>query len=179
MATVLPDWFHPGPREGWTADMLDHLLPDAPKHVDLIDGSLFTRSPQTNFHAYVVNLLIDRASGIRPPHHLAVAREMTVALGERQRPEADVMAVSRTAASQPHRTSYSPDEVHLIVEVVSKASEELDRTTKPSKYADAGIRFFWRIEEEDGAAVAYTFELEPAVKAYVPTGIHLDYTKLI
>ncbi|MFD9942992.1 Uma2 family endonuclease [Nonomuraea sp. NPDC059023] len=112
MATVLPDWFHPGPREGWTADMLDHLPPDAPKHVDLIDGSHFTRSPQTNFHAYVVNLLIDRASGIRPPHHLAVAREMTVTLGERQRPEADVMAVSRTAASQPHRTSYSPDEVH-------------------------------------------------------------------
>ncbi|MBB5077261.1 Uma2 family endonuclease [Nonomuraea endophytica] len=194
MTTALPEWFYPGPRDGWTADMLDHLPPDAPKHVELIDGSLHMMSPQTNFHAYVVNLLIDRASGIRPPHHLAVAREMTVTLGKRQRPEADVMVVSRAAALQPQRTSYSPEEVLLIVEVVSKESEERDRTTKPSKYADAGIRFFWRVEEEDGAAIAYTFELEPAVKAYVPTGIHrgklstnigfdveidLDYTKLI
>ncbi|GAA4921995.1 hypothetical protein HD597_006373 [Nonomuraea thailandensis] len=81
MSTVLPEWFYPAPPGGWTADMLDHLPPDAPRHVELIDGSLI-------------------------------------------------------------------------------------------KYSDAGIKHFRRVEQEDGIPVVYTFELEPAVTAYVPTGIH-------
>lgn len=59
-----------------------------------------------------------------------------------------------------------------MIEVVSDESRDRDRTTKPIKYSDAGIRHFWRVEQEDGAPVVYTFELEPAVKAYVPTGVH-------
>jgi Uma2 family endonuclease len=62
--------------------------------------------------------------------------------------------------------------VHLVVEVVSEESRDRDRTTKPGKYSSAGIRHFWRVEPEDDQPVAYTFELKPAVKAYVPTGIH-------
>ncbi|MFD2353324.1 hypothetical protein ACFSTC_34585 [Nonomuraea ferruginea] len=56
--------------------------------------------------------------------------------------------------------------------MVSEESRDRDRTTKPSKYASAGIKHFWRVELEDDRPVAYTFELEPAVKAYLPTGIH-------
>jgi len=172
MTSALPDWFYPGPPGGWTADMLDHLPPDAPPHVELIDGSLVMMSPQTNFHMLMVNLLVDRDRGIRPPSHLAVAREMSITLGLRQRPEPDVLVVKREVLSDLRRTSYRPEEVHLVVEVVSPDSEERDRTTKPIKYSDAGIRYLWRIELEDQEPVAYTFELEPSVKAYVPTGIH-------
>ncbi|GIH59315.1 Uma2 family endonuclease [Microbispora siamensis] len=172
MTAAFPDWFYPGPPGGWTADMLDHLPPDAPAHVELIDGSLIMRSPQTNFHMLMVNLLVDRDRGIRPPSHLAVAREMSITLGLRQRPEPDVLVVKKEALSDLRRTSYRPEEVHLVVEVVSPDSEERDRTTKPIKYSDAGIRYLWRVELEDQEPVAYTFELEPSVKAYAPTGIH-------
>ncbi|WP_421915005.1 hypothetical protein [Nonomuraea polychroma] len=48
MSTTLPTWFYPGPPGGWTADMLDHLPPEAPRHIELIDGSLIVRSPQTS-----------------------------------------------------------------------------------------------------------------------------------
>ena len=44
MTAAFPEWFYPGPPGGWTADMLDHLPPDAPKHVELIDGSLILMS---------------------------------------------------------------------------------------------------------------------------------------
>ncbi len=172
MTAAFPEWFYPGPPGGWTADMLDHLPPDAPAHVELIDGSLIMVSPQTNFHMLMVNLLVDRERGIRPPGHLAVAREMSITLGLRQRPEPDVLVVNREAVSDLQRTFYRPEEVHLVVEVVSPDSEERDRTTKPIKYSDAGIRYLWRIELEDQEPVLYTFELEPSVKAYVPTGIH-------
>ncbi|MEV4300294.1 Uma2 family endonuclease [Microbispora rosea] len=172
MTAAFPEWFYPGPPGGWTADMLDHLPPDAPAHVELIDGSLIMMSPQTNFHMLMVNLLVDRDRGIRPPGHLAVARKMSITLGLRQRPEPDVLVVKKEALSDLRRTSYRPEEVQLVVEVVSPDSEERDRLTKPIKYSDAGIRYLWRIELEDQEPVAYTFELEPSVKAYVPTGIH-------
>ncbi|MFF0305785.1 Uma2 family endonuclease [Streptosporangium sp. NPDC004379] len=169
MTTALPEWLHPGPPGGWTADMLDRLPPDAPKHVELIDGSLVMRPPQTLFHMLTVTLLEQR---LVPPADLVVAREMTVTLGMRQRPEPDVLVVNRSALQNLSTTTFKPEDVHLVVEVVSAESMERDRTTKPIKYSDAGIRYFWRVEQEDEGAVVYTFELEPSVRAYVPTGIH-------
>ncbi|NJP87873.1 Uma2 family endonuclease [Nonomuraea sp. FMUSA5-5] len=168
MSTALPEWFHPGPPGGWTADMLDHLPPDAPRHVELIDGSLVMISPQTGFHMLMLRLL---EQSLRPPAEFIVAREMTVTLGLRQRPEPDILLVKRSAFTA-KVTSFKPEDVHLAVEVVSDESRERDRTTKPIKYSDAGIKHFWRVEQEDGLPVVYTFELEPAVRAYVPTGIH-------
>ncbi|MFI7418366.1 Uma2 family endonuclease [Nonomuraea sp. NPDC049684] len=168
MSTALPEWFYPGPPGGWTADMLDHLPPGAPRHVELIDGSLIMMSPQTAFHLYTIRLL---ENALKPPARLAVVREMTITLGLRQRPEPDILVVEKSAIG-PKTTSFRPEDVHLVAEVVSEESEERDRSTKPIKYSDAGIRHFWRVEQEDGLPVVYTFELEPAVRAYVPTGIH-------
>ncbi|MEU8363954.1 Uma2 family endonuclease [Nonomuraea sp. NPDC048882] len=96
---------------------------------------------------------------------------MTLTPSPRQRPEPDVMLVARTTIS-PDTTTFRPEDVHLVVEVVSAESMERDRTTKPLKYADAGIRHFWRVENDNGSPVVYTFDLEPATRAYVPTGIH-------
>ncbi|MEU4577702.1 Uma2 family endonuclease [Nonomuraea sp. ATR24] len=169
MSTALPEWFYPGPPGGWTADMLDRLPPDAPRHVELIDGSLIMMSPQTLFHMLALRLF---ERELTPPEHLVVVREMTVTLGLRQRPEPDILLVKDTAAQRVGLTSFKPEDVHLIVEVVSEESRDRDRTTKPSKYSSAGITYFWRVELEDERPVVYTFELEPAVKAYVPTGIH-------
>ncbi|MEW1844076.1 Uma2 family endonuclease [Nonomuraea angiospora] len=168
MTAALPEWFYPGPPGGWTADMLDRLPSDAPRHVELIDGSLIFRPPQTGFHMLVVRWL---SRSLRPPRELMAVDQMTVTLGMRQRPEPDVLLVKRAAFSR-QRASFKPEDVHLVVEVVSAESKERDRSTKPIKYSNAGIRHFWRVEEEDGQPVVYTFELEPAIKAYVPTGIH-------
>ncbi|MEN3537817.1 Uma2 family endonuclease [Microbispora sp. ZYX-F-249] len=169
MTAAFPEWFYPGPPGGWTADMLDHLPPDAPAHVELIDGSLIMMSPQTAFHMFVLRLLERELS---PPQGLCVVREMSVTLGLRQRPEPDLMIVKRSALPDLTTTSFKPEDVHLVVEVVSPESADRDRVTKPIKYSNAGIKYLWRVEPEDEQAVAYTFELEPSVKAYVPTGIH-------
>ncbi|KAA9380004.1 Uma2 family endonuclease [Microbispora cellulosiformans] len=169
MTAAFPEWFYPGPPGGWTADMLDRLPPDAPPHVELIDGSLIMMSPQTAFHMFTLRLL---ERELTPPQDLCVVREMSVTLGLRQRPEPDLMIVKRSALPDLKTTSFKPEDVHLVVEVVSPESAERDRVTKPIKYSNAGIRYLWRIEQEDQHAVAYTFELEPSVKAYVPTGIH-------
>ncbi|WP_307845347.1 hypothetical protein [Planomonospora sp. ID67723] len=67
MTTALPEWFYPGPPGGWMADMLDRLPADAPRHVELIDGSLIMMPPQTAFHMLIINLLIDREHGSSLP----------------------------------------------------------------------------------------------------------------
>lgn len=171
MTMALPEWFYPGPAGGWTADMLDRLPPppDAPRHVELIDGSLIMMSPQTAFHMFVLKRFEQE---LTPPDDLTVVREMTVTLGIRQRPEPDIMVVDRSALMTMKTTSFKPVDVRLAVEVVSPESMDRARTTKPIKYSAAGIRHFWRVEQEDEQPVVYTFELEPSVKAYVPTGIH-------
>lgn len=175
MTTAFPEWFSPGPAGGWTADMLDHLPPDAPRHVELIDGALVMMSPQTAFHMFILRRF---EQDLVPPDDLAVVREMTVTLGIRQRPEPDIMVVTRSALTDMKTTSFRAEDVRLAVEVVSPGSVvspesmDRDRITRPIKYSDAGIRHFWRVELDDERTVVYTFELEPSVRAYVPTGIH-------
>lgn len=171
LMTSLPGWLYPGPDGGWTAEDLDALPPDAPRRIELIDGALVLMSPQTAFHMLAVDLLV---AGIRPPSGLYVVREMSVRLNDRQRPEPAVLVVTAAPENDLDRTYYLPEEVRLVVEVVSPDSEERDRTTKPVKYVQAGIRYLWRIERDGRVPVAYTYELDPSLRAYVPTGVHRD-----
>ncbi|WP_433889820.1 hypothetical protein [Streptomyces sp. CA-111067] len=56
--------------------------------------------------------------------------------------------------------------------LVSAESVERDREVKPRKYARAGIRNLWRVEENEGLPVVYVYELDPATGSYAVTGIH-------
>ncbi|MEU6738752.1 Uma2 family endonuclease [Streptosporangium sandarakinum] len=173
----LADWPRP-PAGGWTADDLDRLPDEGPngepdffKHVELVNGELVFMSPQKRFH----DLVIRRLAAVfetQAPDRLAVATQMDVKLGARQRPCPDVLLIDAALAHDHDRTAYLPGEVHLVVEVVSPESRLRDREVKPRAYAQAGITHFWRVEEADGVPVVYVYELDPATCSYVPTGIH-------
>ncbi|MET7302887.1 hypothetical protein [Embleya sp. NPDC005575] len=46
-----PPWMYPPNGTHWTADDMDRLPPEAPRHAELIDGALiFMLSPQRIFH---------------------------------------------------------------------------------------------------------------------------------
>ncbi|MFD6416828.1 Uma2 family endonuclease [Streptomyces sp. NPDC060194] len=169
-AEPIPDWFYPPPG-GWTVDDLSRLPADAPAF-ELIDGALIMMSPQTDFHSVVMRRLANAIEDVVPADEppLRVVTEMTVRLAKRQGPEPDVLIVN--APRQGSRTQYLPSEVVLAVEIVSAESEERDRQTKPFKYAQAGIRHFWRIENEKDKPVVHTYELDDTTGAYVATGIH-------
>jgi hypothetical protein len=67
--------------------------------------------------------------------------------------------------------------VHLAIEVVSPGTTTKDRTLRPAQYAGAGIKCFWRVENEDDAMVVYTFELLPE-GGYAPTGVFRGRVKV-
>ncbi|MFE7232638.1 Uma2 family endonuclease [Streptomyces sp. NPDC002405] len=165
------------PQDGYTVDDL-FTLPGLPPHTELIDGSLVFASPQREFHTIVMDLLVN---GLRntAPEDLRVRREMTVVLDKRNAPEPDI-SVLRAAAVGPDKTRYQAEDVVLAVEVVSPDSESRDRTTKPQKYASAGIPNFWRVERggHGGGPVIHVYELDPLTKAYVHMGMHRDQIKL-
>lgn len=166
--TALPDWMSPPRPEGWFADDLDRL-PEAPRHTELIDGALvFMMSPQRTWHGRLVTALTATLMD-QVPDGLEADREMTIRLDDRNRPEPDVLVTK--APYDPDRTWFAPEEVLLVVEVVSPESAHRDRTVKLRKYAEAGIPHYWCIEDEGGDPVVHVYELDEPTKAYAPAGI--------
>jgi Uma2 family endonuclease len=170
-------WPEP-PMDGYTVDDL-FTLPDLPPHTELIDGSLVFVSPQRRFHANAIDLLV---SGLRAeaPADFKVNREMTAILDRRNGPEPDVSVIRAAALTGPAQTSFQATDVLLAIEVVSPESESRDRTTKPQKYAAAGIPHFWRVEQDgtEGRPVIHVYELDTMTMAYVHAGMHRDRIKV-
>lgn len=165
---ALPDWMRPPRAEGWIAEDLDQLA-EAPRHTELIDGALvFMMSPQRSWHGRLVTALTTTLMD-QAPDGIEVEREMTIRLDAHNRPEPDLLAT--TAGYDPNRTWYSPEEVLLVVEVVSPESAHRDRTVKLRKYAEAGVPHYWRIEEEATAPVVHVYELDQPTRMYAPAGI--------
>ncbi len=170
-----PRWPVP-PAGGWTADDLDRL-PNLPPHTELIDGSLIFVSPQSIFHERAIDFLKWQLQAVAPAD-VEVFRELTIDIDEWNRPEPDVIVVESRVVDDRRRTRFPVDAVRLAIEVVSPDSEARDRSSKPLKYARAKIPHFWRVEDHDGRAVVYVYELEPATGVYVATGIFHDRLKV-
>ncbi|MER0482421.1 Uma2 family endonuclease [Streptomyces sp. Edi2] len=166
--TALPDWMRPPRAEGWFAEDLDRL-PEAPRHTELIDGALvFMMSPQRSWRGRLVTgltvALMDQALG-----GVEAEREMTIRLDARNRPEPDLLLT--TAPYEADRTWFAPEDVLLVIEVVSPESAHRDRTVKLRKYAEAGIPHYWCIEDEDSVPAVHVYELDRPTGAYAPAGI--------
>lgn len=125
-------------------------------------------APATQWHDEAMDALKFALRAVAPPD-LVVTTEKGIDLGHTV-PEPDVLIVDRAAVS-PESLYFAPATVHLAVEIVSPNTRTKDRTLRPAQYADAGIECFWRVENEHGAMVIYTFELLPE-GGYAPTGVH-------
>ena len=170
--TSLPEWMRPPREEGWFADDLDHL-PEAPRHTELIDGALvFMMSPQRSWHARVVTTLTSTLMQ-QAPEGFEVEREMTVRLDRRNRPEPDVLITRSTF--DPDRTWHAPEDVVLVIEVVSPESAHRDRTVKLRKYAEAGIPHYWCVEDESSVPVVHVYELDRPTGVYAPAAIVREF----
>ena len=169
--TALPDWMHPPRPQGWFSDDLDDV-PELPAHTELLDGALvFRLVPQRLWHSQVVHALAGALAG-QAPASIEIDCQITVRLDERTRLEPDVVAT--TAEFDPDRTAFLPEQVVLAVEVVSPESEHRDRTVKLRKYAEASIKHYWLVAEEDYQPVVHVYELDAPTGTYAPAGIFRD-----
>ncbi|MGW4924643.1 Uma2 family endonuclease [Streptomyces parvulus] len=171
----LPDWPDP-PAGGWTADDLDRL-PNLPPHTQLIDAGLVFPCPQSIFHERATSFF-GRQLAVAAPQGLDVLCRFSIDLDRQNRLEPDALLLHEEALTGPDQTRVPATAVVLAVEVVSPDSVTRDRETKPLKYARAGIRHYWRVENEKSLAVVHAFELEPTTGAYTSVGIFRERMKL-
>ncbi|MFE3546139.1 Uma2 family endonuclease [Nocardia sp. NPDC059177] len=156
------------PLEGFTAADIPRLIEVVDAPFELLDGEVVMMAPATQWHDEAMDVLKFALRGVAP-RDFVITTEKGIDLGHTV-PEPDVLAVARAAV---HADSlyFAPEDVALAVEIVSPRTKTKDRTLRPAQYARAGIRHFWRVENERGAMVVYTFELLPE-GGYAPTGVH-------
>ena len=162
------------PPGGFTAGDLPRLVEAVEANFELLDGEVIMMAPATHWHDVVIKLLWYELRRIAP-RDFVIATEKGIDLGGTV-PEPDLLAVTRAAVSA-ESLLFQPSEVHLAVEVVSPGTKTKDRTLRPVQYAGAGIKCFWRVENEDDAMVVHTFELRPG-GGFGATGVHRGRVKV-
>jgi Uma2 family endonuclease len=151
------------PQQHWTPDptrqrLADHTLqdllelPEEAPDVDLIDGRLLMTPYNTAGHQ-------DRRRRLctwlfrHAPDSLHAVHGMTLALGPADARSVDVLLVR---ADLPDRTRLvKPRDVTLVAEVEAAETRATDRLHKPAEFADAGIPYYWRLEQEPLRLFAY------------------------
>ncbi|MDV6011326.1 Uma2 family endonuclease [Haloechinothrix sp. LS1_15] len=133
----------------WTVRDLLALPEDGNRH-ELIDGALLMSPPpspehqELSFHLHT--LLRSAAWSAGAPVRLWEG------VGIRLSADGALVPDLVVAVRNPSRATWpllEPDDVRLLVEIVSPGSSTRDRTEKPYLYAEAGIPHFWRIETAD------------------------------
>jgi Uma2 family endonuclease len=127
-------------------------LPDDAPRVELHDGVMLVVPSPTYDHQDVAGLLwlwLRRHA----PRDFRASQATGVALSVDTTYEPDVLLVDADIDGARHYAK--PDQVTLVVEVVSPGTKKRDRMEKPVEYAAAGIPHFWRIEQDPLHVFAY------------------------
>jgi Uma2 family endonuclease len=138
----------PDLHRGWTLADLD-TLPDDGQRYELVDGGLVVTPPPTQRHQMLAYDLHDRLRA-GAPQGWRVRLEFPLPFAEDTQRIPDV-AVHRWPlrhARADEHNPVGPDDVGLVVEVVSASTRRTDRFAKPGEYAEAGIGLYWRLETE-------------------------------
>ena len=124
---------------------------------ELADGTLIVIPPADAEHAALITMLIVWlcTHGYATDRVLATPGMRTEGSASGRIPD---IAVIRSPARR-GVIWLDPAEVHLVIEIVSKGSEIIDRAIKPVEYARAGIPHFWRIERRGASTTVHRYSL--------------------
>jgi Uma2 family endonuclease len=148
---------------------------------EIVDGVLHPVNRPTSYHQLVLDEL-GHALKSRVPRDLVVLREVAIRFMDAPLHERHPdLVVARRSGFDPFASKLRPDQVLLVVEVVSPGSETADRIQKPAEYAFYGIPFFWRVEIQrapvpsESTLTIHTFRHEEGVyrriEVFGPTAV--------
>ncbi|HEX6077062.1 MAG TPA: Uma2 family endonuclease [Micromonosporaceae bacterium] len=135
-------------RNDWTAEDLDNL-PDDYRY-EIVDGALIMTPSPTTEHQEIAHVLTAFLRRVAPPGWSAIS-DVDVVLTEDRRNtrRPDVVVYNRKHSLGKLR----PEDLCLVVEIVSPSTKSQDRVMKPVQYAEAGIPCYWRVEQKPSLSV--------------------------
>ena len=170
-----------------TAADLDHE-PDDGLRRELYDGVMHVVPPPGGEHGWQVQVCYD-ALKVQAPDDVYMIQNVGVHVALRRYYVPDLTVFHEDTPYHDH--GYDPGGVLLVVECVSPGSVTMDRVAKPVGYAEAGIPFFWRVDE---GPCLQSFRLDPRTGTYetmveiapgqageplAPWAVHLDTNDLV
>lgn len=132
-------------------DVLD--LPSEAPRVELVDGRLLPLPSPRIDHQEVSFLLTTWLRRHAPRERWRVVQAIGIAVSADHTFEPDVLVLD--ADVDPGRHFVSPEQVALLVEIVSPGTRRRDRIEKLADYAAAGVRHYWRVELDPVHVYAY------------------------
>jgi len=167
------------------------LLPNDGKRYEIIDGELFvTPAPNFQHQIVVTNLVYFLCAFLRDrPLGRVIVSPFDVVFSQFDVAEPDILYVSKARATvlTKKNAQGSPD---LVVEVLSKSTKKIDRTTKLKLYARFGVQEYWIIDSDGISAQIYrrengslelaaTFKAEDSLTSPLFPGFSLQLQKLV
>jgi Uma2 family endonuclease len=136
------------PGRPLTLDDVTRLAEDDDVHrYELVEGNLIVVPPANWRHQRISAQLVTWLSNCGYADRASIAPGVRTAADNMNGRIPDLVVA---AGPVPDDVVWlEPDLVLLAVEVVSKGSERTDRWLKPLEYAEAGIKWFWRVEPDD------------------------------
>jgi Uma2 family endonuclease len=127
-------------------------LPDDAPRVELNDGAIIVVPSPTGGHQDTANLLWHWFREHAPGEYRPLTA-VGLAITLKDTFEPDVALLREPVALGSHY--YDAEQVLIAVEVVSPGTRRRDRFEKPGDYAAAGIKHYWRIEQDPVHVYAY------------------------
>jgi Uma2 family endonuclease len=154
----------PGAHRMWTPDTARQRLanytiedvlnlPDDAPRVELLDGVMIVVPSPTLGHQRIEFLLCQWFDA-HAPREFTPTMATGVLVDDDLTLEPDVLLLHSHAVVLDRHFS-TPDQVELVVEIVSKGTRRRDRFEKPALYGAAGVSYYWRIEQDPVHVFAY------------------------
>lgn len=138
----------------YTVEDILNLPDDAPR-TELRDGVVIPVPAPTAGHQRIVGTLwrlLERMA----PEGLTVLSAVGVMINQHNSVEPDVVVLRGYVESTHH--FFPPRQCVVAVEVVSPSTQRRDRLEKPGLYANAGVPYYWRIEQNPTRVFAYELQ---------------------
>jgi Uma2 family endonuclease len=134
----------------YTVDDVLTLPEDAPR-VELLDGVMLVVPSPAIGHQTIARRLCNWLEANAPSEYRAEIA-VGIRLDVKNSREPDVLLLRRPLRDSHY---FTPDQVVIAAEVVSPGTRKRDRFEKPGMYADAGIPYYWRVEQDPVHVYAY------------------------
>jgi Uma2 family endonuclease len=147
------------PRLLERSDLTVDDLADLPEDLryELIEGRLVVSPHAFTIHSFIGRRIASALEEFAPPGY-SPDQEQGVLRNSRNELFPDVMALRDEAS---YTSPVSPDDVLLVVEIISKSSKTTDRNRKLEWYAEMGIPNYWVVDPLGERVTLTEFRLGP------------------